>query len=84
MRFGRPFKLTMLDAPTIEIACQNCSCSSLLISTGKFLCQQAESPNYLRLEDPFNIIKGHLEKMAAGFLPSQPGQLVVPYLQVPG
>jgi hypothetical protein len=34
------------------------------------------------MDDPFEINQGHIERLAAGFLCSTPGQLVVPYLQV--
>ena len=46
--------------------------------------QIPQTAKALRLEDPAEINQGHVEKLAAGFLCSQPGQLVVPYLQVMG
>ncbi|WP_216905712.1 BrxE family protein [Synechococcus sp. CCY 0621] len=44
--------------------------------------QTPQTAKALRLADRAEIHQGHLEKLAAGFLSSQPGQLVVPYLQV--
>ena len=44
--------------------------------------QTPQPTKALRLDNPLEIHQGHLEKLAAGFLCSQPGQLVVPYLQV--
>lgn len=46
--------------------------------------QTPQTAKALRLDDPFEIHQGHIEKLAAGFLIGQPGQLVVPYLQVAG
>jgi hypothetical protein len=46
--------------------------------------QTPQTAKALRLDDPFEINQGHIERLAAGFLFGQPGQLVVPYLQVAG
>ena len=46
--------------------------------------QTPQTAKALRLDDPAEIHRGHVEKLAAGFLCGQPGQLVVPYLQVVG
>jgi hypothetical protein len=46
--------------------------------------QAPQTAKALRLSDPFEINQGHIEQLAAGFLCGQPGQLVVPYLQVAG
>ena len=78
-------KLTLIYAAIKEFAFQNCSFSSLLTSTGKFLCLQTpQTGKALRLDAPFEINQGHIERLAAGFVCGQPGQLVVPYLQVVG
>ena len=45
--------------------------------------QTPQTAKALRLDDPFEINQGHIERLAAGFVCGQPGQLVVPYLQVP-
>ena len=44
--------------------------------------QTPQTAKALRMDDPFEINQGHIERLAAGFLCSTPGQLVVPYLQV--
>jgi hypothetical protein len=44
--------------------------------------QTPQTAKALRLDDPFEINQGHIERLAAGFVSGQPGQLVVPYLQV--
>jgi hypothetical protein len=46
--------------------------------------QTPQTAKALRLEDPFEINQGHIERLAAGFICGQSGQLVVPYLQVAG
>ena len=46
--------------------------------------QTPQTAKALRLDDPFEINQGHIERLAAGFVCGQPGQLVVPYLQVAG
>ena len=46
--------------------------------------QTPQTAKALRLDAPFEINQGHIEQLAAGFVCGQPGQLVVPYLQVPG
>ena len=46
--------------------------------------QTPQTAKALRLEDPAEIHQGHVEKLAAGFVCGQSGQLVVPYLQVAG
>ena len=46
--------------------------------------QTPQTAKALRLEDPFEINQGHIERLAAGFVCGQAGQLVVPYLQVAG
>ncbi len=44
--------------------------------------QIPQTAKALRLEDPFEINQLHIERLAAGFVCGQAGQLVVPYLQV--
>ena len=44
--------------------------------------QTPQTAKALRLDDPFEINQGHIERLAAGFVCGQPGQLVVPFLQV--
>jgi hypothetical protein len=44
--------------------------------------QTPQTAKALRLDDPFDIHQGHIERLAAGFLCGKPGQLVVPYLRV--
>ena len=46
--------------------------------------QTPQTAKALRLDEPFEIHQGHIEHLAAGFLCGQPGQLVVPYVQVAG
>jgi len=46
--------------------------------------QSPQTAKALRLEDPFEINQGHIERLAAGFVCGAAGQLVVPYLQVAG
>jgi hypothetical protein len=46
--------------------------------------QTPQTAKALRLDDPFEINQSHIERLAAGFVCGQPGQLVVPYLQVAG
>lgn len=46
--------------------------------------QTPQTAKALRLDDPFEIHQGHIERLAAGFVCGQPGQLVVPYVQVAG
>ena len=46
--------------------------------------QTPQTAKALRLESPFEIHQGHVEKLAAGFLCGKAGELVVPYLQVAG
>lgn len=46
--------------------------------------QTPQTAKALRLENPFEINQGHVERLAAGFVCGKPGQLVVPYLQVAG
>jgi hypothetical protein len=46
--------------------------------------QTPQTSKALRLDDPFEVNQGHIERLAAGFVCGQPGQLLVPYLQVAG
>jgi len=46
--------------------------------------QTPQTAKALRLDAPFEINQGHIERLAAGFVCGQPSQLVVPYLQVVG
>jgi hypothetical protein len=46
--------------------------------------QTPQTVKALRLDDPFELHQGHIEQLAAGFVCGQPGQLVVPYVQVAG
>ena len=46
--------------------------------------QTPQTAKALRLDNPFELNQGHIERLAAGFVCSQPGQLVVPYVQVAG
>jgi hypothetical protein len=46
--------------------------------------QTPQTAKALRLESPFEIHQGHVEKLAAGYLCGKAGELVVPYLQVAG
>ena len=44
--------------------------------------QTPQTAKALRLDDPFEMNQSHIERLAAGFVCGQAGQLVVPYLQV--
>jgi hypothetical protein len=46
--------------------------------------QTPQTAKALRLDRPFELHQGHIERLAAGFVCGQPGQLVVPYVQVTG
>jgi hypothetical protein len=46
--------------------------------------QSPQTAKALRLDNPFELNQGHIELLAAGFVCGQPGQLVVPYVQVAG
>ena len=82
MTYGRCFKFIMLASPIKKVASQSCSCSNLLISTGRFLYQEDQVTMPLPPDDLFEINQGRVEKLLACFLCSHPGQLVVAYLPV--
>jgi len=82
MMYGRYYKFIMLASPIKKIASQSTSCSNLLISTGRFLYQQAQVTMPLPPDDPFEINQGLVERLSACFLCGHPGQLVVAYLPV--
>ena len=44
--------------------------------------QSPQTAKALRLDYPFEMNQSHIERLAAGFVCGQAGQLVVPYLQV--
>ena len=44
--------------------------------------QTPQTAKALRLDDPFEITQLHIERLAAGFVCGQAGQLVVPYMRV--
>jgi hypothetical protein len=46
--------------------------------------QTPQTAKALRLDSPFELHQGHIERLAAGFVCGQPGQLAVPYVQVTG
>lgn len=46
--------------------------------------QTPQTAKALRLDDPAQISQAHIQQLAAGFVTGQPGQLVVPYMQVAG
>ena len=82
---GRIHFLSIVFAAAVKkITCKGYSRSSLLISTDKDLCQHAQTTMFLPLVDPFELHQWHIERLAAGFVCGQPGQLVVPYVQVTG
>ena len=79
---GRYIESAILAVLIKEIAGQIYSYSNLLISTGRFFYHQAQASMHLPPDNPFEIKQGLLEKLSACFICSQPGQLLLPYLQV--
>ena len=85
MKYGGRWWVRVLYAGINEIAWQTYSHGRGGIAKYRYLFQQTpQTAKALRMDDPFEINQGHIERLAAGFICGQPGQLVVPYLQVAG